>query len=57
MLYSTADCVKTPVDVARLWMHESERVYGDKLIDDKDIETFNKMVSDFAKKSFEVCIL
>ena len=46
--------MKTPVDIARIWMHESERVYGDKLIEDKDIEAYQKMMIDFAKKSFEV---
>lgn len=37
-------------------MHETHRVYGDKLIDDKDIESFTKMQIDIAKKSFEVSI-
>lgn len=34
-------------------MHESQRVYGDKLIDDKDIDSFIKMQNDIVKKSFE----
>lgn len=35
-------------------MHETHRVYGDKLIDDKDIESFTKMQIDIVKKTFEV---
>ena len=35
-------------------MHESYRVYGDKLVDEKDIGTFHKIVNDTVKKGFEV---
>ncbi|XP_077869744.1 dynein beta chain, ciliary-like [Saccoglossus kowalevskii] len=52
-LFSMPDCLKAPVDFVRLWLHESERVYGDKLIDDKDIEAFAKLKFDYAKKYFE----
>ncbi len=54
LLYSTSDCLKAPLDFTRLWQHEATRVYGDKLIEDKDIETFNKTIHDFSKKYFEV---
>ncbi|XP_071797739.1 dynein beta chain, ciliary isoform X1 [Asterias amurensis] len=53
LLYSTSDCLKAPVDFVRLWQHEATRVYGDKLVEDKDIETFNKTINDFSKKYFE----
>lgn len=48
------ECAKTNMDLIRLWMHEAERVYGDKLADEKDIETFQKLVKDVCKKCFEV---
>jgi dynein heavy chain len=35
-------------------MHESQRVYGDKLVDEKDIEAFSKIQIDIVKKNFEV---
>lgn len=53
LLFSTSDCIATPVDFIRLWLHESHRVYGDKLTDEKDIDSFTKMQTDIVKKSFE----
>lgn len=37
-------------------MHESQRVYGDKLVEEKDIEGFTKLHVDIVKKNFEVRI-
>ena len=54
ILFSTPDCIKTPVDLVKLWLHEASRVYEDKLIDTKDIETFQKLKLDIAKAGFEV---
>ena len=42
------------MDLVRLWLHEACRVYGDKLIDVKDMATFAKLKLDVAKASFEV---
>lgn len=41
----------------RLWLHEAERVYRDKLTDEKDMETFDKLAKDIVKKSFEVILI
>ena len=46
--------MKTPIDLVKLWLHEASRVYGDKLIETKDIETFQKLKLDIAKAGFEV---
>ena len=54
MLFSTNECLKQPIDLVRLWMHEAQRVYGDKLVDEKDIENFTKILHDTVKKHFEV---
>ena len=57
VLFSMPDVVKSPMDAIRLWLHEASRVYGDKLIDDKDMETFKKMKYEIARIGFEVeCI-
>uniref|UniRef100_H2ZKB4 AAA+ ATPase domain-containing protein n=1 Tax=Ciona savignyi TaxID=51511 RepID=H2ZKB4_CIOSA len=53
ILFSTSDCVKNISDLVRLWMHEASRVYCDKLIDQKDIEMFEKNKLEFAKKYFD----
>ncbi|XP_059610636.1 dynein beta chain, ciliary isoform X2 [Phlebotomus argentipes] len=53
LLFSTNDCLGSATDMIRLWLHETQRVYGDKLTDDKDIDSFTKMQTDIVKKSFE----
>ncbi|CAK8695850.1 unnamed protein product [Clavelina lepadiformis] len=53
ILFSSTDCVKAVSDLVRLWMHEASRVYCDKLIDKKDIETFMKYKLEYAKKYFD----
>ncbi|NXJ83957.1 DYH17 protein, partial [Trogon melanurus] len=52
LLFSTPECLKTPVDLVRLWLHEAERVYGDKLVDERDQKAFGTMLVDTCKKSF-----
>ena len=54
VLFALPDCAKTPVDLVRLWRHEAERVYKDKLVDGADLESYEKLSKDVIKKSFEV---
>jgi dynein heavy chain len=53
LLFGSADCCRTPVDIVRLYMHEAHRVYRDKLVDTKDMEQFDKLMKETIKKSFE----
>ncbi|XP_015211854.2 dynein axonemal heavy chain 17 [Lepisosteus oculatus] len=53
LLFSTVDCVKAPPEHVRLWLHETDRVYGDKLVDEKDIAQFTKIQAEICKKCFE----
>ncbi|GFN78401.1 dynein heavy chain 9, axonemal, partial [Plakobranchus ocellatus] len=53
ILFAQPECCKTPAELVRLWLHEAERVYRDKLVDEKDLETYDKLKKDIVKKSFE----
>ncbi|CAH1258196.1 DNAH17 [Branchiostoma lanceolatum] len=53
ILFAGPECIKTPLDFIRLWLHEANRVYGDKLVDEKDMEMFNKVAVDNVRKYFE----
>jgi len=37
--------------VIKIWLHESERVFGDRLLEN-DIPTFNNLITDILKKSY-----
>ncbi|NWU85052.1 DYH17 protein, partial [Onychorhynchus coronatus] len=53
LLFSTPECLKSPVDMVRLWLHEAERVYGDKLVDEGDQDSFRKLLVDTCKAAFQ----
>ncbi|KOC63714.1 Dynein beta chain, ciliary [Habropoda laboriosa] len=53
LLFSGNECLQSSLDLIRLWLHETHRVYGDKLTDEKDIESFSKLQLDILKKNVE----
>ncbi|KAG8573239.1 hypothetical protein GDO81_012334 [Engystomops pustulosus] len=53
ILFATPDCLKQSNDLVQLWLHESSRVYGDKLVEAKDSELFRKLLHDTARKYFD----
>ncbi|XP_043931285.1 dynein axonemal heavy chain 11-like [Protopterus annectens] len=53
LLFASPECVRYPTDLIHLWLHESSRVYSDKLMEEKDIEHFNKVLIDTGKRYFE----
>ena len=53
LLFATNECVSSPIEIVRLWCHETHRVYLDKLCDLKDIENFEKIQKDILKKNFD----
>jgi dynein heavy chain len=54
MLFASASVVKNLNDLVRLYLHESERVYCDKLVDKDDIVLFFKLQKAAVKKTLEV---
>ncbi|ETE67846.1 Dynein heavy chain 9, axonemal, partial [Ophiophagus hannah] len=53
ILFSTPECLKTPQDLVKLYLHESNRVYRDKMVDDKDLIVFDKMQVEAVKKFYD----
>lgn len=47
------ETINSPTEMVRLWTHETQRVYRDKLSDGKDLETFDKSQKDIMKKNFD----
>ena len=54
LLFSTGETVKAPIELVRVWLHETQRVYGDRLLEEKDLDTLSKLHTDVVKKVFEV---
>ncbi|CAL4130200.1 unnamed protein product, partial [Meganyctiphanes norvegica] len=53
LLFTTGETIKTPMELLRAWVHETQRVYGDRLLDEKDLEQLFKLQVDVIKKSFD----
>lgn len=51
---STPDKFNDTTKLARLWLHESERVYADRLVSAADLDAYNKKASQIAKKYFSI---
>lgn len=54
ILFSTSKCMKSPTDLLKIYLHESSRVYRDKLVEEQDIQAFDKLQTDTLKKFYEV---
>ncbi|KAL7826037.1 hypothetical protein SRHO_G00337750 [Serrasalmus rhombeus] len=53
ILFALPESVRYPIDLVHLWLHECSRVYSDKLMEEKDVELFNKILLDTGKRYFE----
>lgn len=49
-MFATPDCLPSKTELARLWLHECERVYCDKLVDDEDLDKYHSLIRETAKK-------
>uniref|UniRef100_A0A672V8T9 Dynein axonemal heavy chain 17 n=1 Tax=Strigops habroptila TaxID=2489341 RepID=A0A672V8T9_STRHB len=54
LLFSTPACLKQPQDLVKLYLHESTRVYRDKMVEEKDYGTFDKIQLEMVKKFYDV---
>eukprot|EP00904_Undaria_pinnatifida_P003126 jgi/Undpi1/12814/HiC_scaffold_7.g02481.m1 len=52
LLVAQPDQFKTAEKFVHLWMHESERVYGDRLVSTEDLNKYNALAQQQAKKLF-----
>lgn len=52
LLLSSSDVFTTAEKFVYLWLHESERVYGDRLVDYDDLSKFKQILQGQARKAF-----
>uniref|UniRef100_A0A2K6EEB1 Dynein axonemal heavy chain 9 n=1 Tax=Propithecus coquereli TaxID=379532 RepID=A0A2K6EEB1_PROCO len=52
ILFCSVECVKSTQDLVKLYLHESNRVYRDKMVEEKDLELFDKIQTEVLKKTF-----
>uniref|UniRef100_A0A7N6A444 Dynein heavy chain 9, axonemal n=1 Tax=Anabas testudineus TaxID=64144 RepID=A0A7N6A444_ANATE len=53
ILFCTGECLKAPQDLLKIFLHESCRVYRDKLVEEQDFQVFDKLQADTVKKFHE----
>uniref|UniRef100_A0A4X1SMC7 Dynein axonemal heavy chain 9 n=1 Tax=Sus scrofa TaxID=9823 RepID=A0A4X1SMC7_PIG len=53
ILFSSVECVKSTQDLVKLYLHESNRVYRDKMVEEKDLDLFDKIQAEVVKKIFD----
>jgi dynein heavy chain len=53
MLFAQKEFYKEPIEFIRLWMHETVRVYGDKLVETSDRKQLFTMMQEVTKKTFD----
>uniref|UniRef100_A0A665X2B6 Dynein, axonemal, heavy chain 9 n=1 Tax=Echeneis naucrates TaxID=173247 RepID=A0A665X2B6_ECHNA len=46
ILFCTSECLKVPADLLKIYLHECNRVYRDKLVEGKDFQAFDKLQVD-----------
>lgn len=56
LLFSTPECVKQPQDLVKLYLHESNRVYRDRMAEEMDCDTFDKIQQEMVKKCYDVSV-
>jgi dynein heavy chain len=52
MLQAKQEAIVEPDNLVKLWVHEAERIYGDRLVNATHLATFRVSLADLVKKSF-----
>ncbi|XP_003791133.1 dynein heavy chain 9, axonemal [Otolemur garnettii] len=53
ILFSSVECVKSTQDLIKLYLHESNRVYRDKMVEEEDLELFDKIQTEVLRTIFD----
>ncbi|KAJ3292200.1 hypothetical protein HDU79_001606 [Rhizoclosmatium sp. JEL0117] len=53
VLFSNKDTLKEPMDLIRIWLHETTRTYADKMVEFSDATQFQKFQQEIVKKIFD----
>jgi len=52
MLQAKQEAIFEADNLVKLWVHEAERIYGDRLVNAANLATFKALLSDLVSKSF-----
>jgi len=52
LLMAQPQAIKEPDQIVKLWIHESERIYGDRLVNYEHLNTYKALMGDLAKRTF-----
>ncbi|XP_053483492.1 dynein axonemal heavy chain 11 isoform X4 [Ictalurus furcatus] len=53
LLLSRPECVRHSSDLVQLWVHESRRVYSDRMADAADLQLFHRLQTEVVQQVFE----
>lgn len=52
LLQAKQDAIKEPDNLIRLWVHECDRIFGDRLVNVKDLASYRALAAECCSKSF-----
>jgi len=52
LLTAKPEAIKEPDNFVKLWVHEAERIYGDRLVDAGNLKTYKDLSAELVSKSF-----
>ncbi|KAM8836943.1 LOW QUALITY PROTEIN: dynein axonemal heavy chain 9 [Spinachia spinachia] len=53
ILLCSAECLRAPSDLLKIYLHESNRAYRDKLVEGRDFQAFDKLQADTVTKFYQ----